>query len=130
MTSWCSVFTTNFCGISPFTCPECNGVLTMLREDGNIRFRCHTGHALSTGTLLESTTQAIEDKLWDALRAVDETVMLLNKLGEQFAQAGNTRAAEQCFDKAREAHERGQPIRQIAMQTEELSTEDFGQAAG
>jgi uncharacterized Ntn-hydrolase superfamily protein len=31
--------------------------------------------------------------------------MLLNQLGEAFAAAGNTRAAEQCFDKARDAHE-------------------------
>jgi len=121
--------------LSPFTCPECNGVLTMLREGGILRFRCHTGHALSSGTLLDQTMQSIEDKLWDALRAVDETVMLLNKLGEQFAQAGNTRAAELCFDKARETHERGQPIREIAMQTEELATEelaaeDLNQAAG
>src|SRR5204862_4590287 len=60
--------------LSPFTCPECNGVLTMLHEAGNIRFRCHTGHAVSSGTLLDTTAQAIEDKLWYALRADDETV--------------------------------------------------------
>jgi two-component system chemotaxis response regulator CheB len=111
--------------LSPFTCPECNGVLTMLREGRIIRFRCHTGHALSSATLLNETTQKIEDKLWDGVRAIDEMVMLLNKLGEQFAKSGNTRAAEQCFDKARDAHERAQPLREIAMQTEELSTDDL-----
>jgi hypothetical protein len=32
--------------LSPYACPECHGVLTMLK-DGNIsRLRCHTGHAL------------------------------------------------------------------------------------
>jgi uncharacterized Ntn-hydrolase superfamily protein len=41
-------------------------------------------------------------------------VMLLNKLGEEFAAAGNLRAAEECFDKARQAFERSQPIREAA----------------
>ena len=51
--------------------------------------------------------------------------MLLNRLGEQLARTGATRAAEQCFDKAREAHERAQAIREVAKQNEELSTEEL-----
>jgi hypothetical protein len=35
----------------------------------------------------------IEQKLWDGVRALDEVVMLLNKLGEQFAAAGNMPAS-------------------------------------
>jgi hypothetical protein len=59
------------------------------------------------------------------VRAHDEAVMLLNQLGEQFAAAGNTRAAEQCFDKARDTHERTQSIRDAAKDTEELSADDL-----
>ena len=113
--------------LSPFTCPECRGVLTMLREGRIIRFRCHTGHAFSSDTLLESTTASIEARLWDAVRAVDETVMLLDRLGEEFAQAGNTAAAERCFDKAREAHERLAAMREAAMDNEELDVEHLSQ---
>jgi two-component system chemotaxis response regulator CheB len=115
--------------LSPFTCPECRGVLTMLREGKLVRFRCHTGHALSPSTLLHETGEILEQKLWDGVRAIDETVMLLNRLGEQFARSGDTRAAEQCFDKAREAHERGQALREIAKQNEELSTEELKSGA-
>jgi len=111
--------------LSPFTCPECRGVLTMLREGQIVRFRCHTGHALSANSLLYETGEIVEQKLWDGVRALDEVVMLLNRLGEQFALAGHTRAAEHCFDKAREAHERTQAIREIASQNEELSTDDL-----
>jgi len=65
-------------------------------------------------------------------------VMLLNQIGEKFAAAGNTRAAEQCFDKAREAHQGAQTIREAAKQTDELSADDLlahgsiepGRAAG
>jgi two-component system chemotaxis response regulator CheB len=111
--------------LSPFTCPECRGVLTMLREGKIVRFRCHTGHALSASTLLHETSEIVEQKLWDGVRALDETVMLLNKLGEQLAGVGDTHGAEQCFDKAREAHARAQAIRDVAKQNEELSTEDL-----
>lgn len=114
----------SFGELSPFTCPDCRGVLTALREGAIVRFRCHTGHALSASTLLNESSELIENKLWDAIRAIDETVMLLNRLGEQFTAAGNVRAAEQCFDKAREAHERGQPIREAVKVNEELSTDD------
>jgi two-component system chemotaxis response regulator CheB len=111
--------------LSPFTCPECRGVLTMLKEGNLVRFRCHTGHALSTSTLLHETAEIVEQKLWDGVRALDETVMLLNTLGERLARDGNTRAAEQCFDKAREMHERTQAVREVAKLNQELSAEDL-----
>lgn len=114
--------------LSPFTCPECNGVLTLMREGGIIRFRCHTGHGLSSGTLLNSITGNAEDRLYDAVRALDETVLLLNKMGEEFARIGNTRAAEECFDKARGAYERTQPIREAAKHNEQLNAEELRRA--
>jgi two-component system chemotaxis response regulator CheB len=109
--------------LSPFTCPECHGVLTQLEEGSIVRFRCHTGHAHSANTLLNATSEEVEERLADAIRALDETVMMLNAMGERFAKTGNTRAAEQCFDKAREAHARSQPIREAASGGEELTTE-------
>jgi two-component system chemotaxis response regulator CheB len=115
--------------LSPFTCPECHGVLSMIREGRIVRFRCHTGHAFSADSLLNCTTEQVEERLWDALRALDETVMLLNNLGEEFAKNGDTRAAERCFDKAREAHNRAQPIREAAMQQEKLSLDDLSAQA-
>src|SRR4051812_23341761 len=110
--------------LSPFTCPECHGVLTSIHEGKIVRFRCHTGHAFSASTLLNSTTEQVEERLWDAVRALDETVMLLNSIGEEFAKTGNTRAAERCFDQARDAHERSQPIREAAMRNKDLSLDE------
>jgi two-component system, chemotaxis family, protein-glutamate methylesterase/glutaminase len=110
--------------LSPFTCPECHGVLTSIHEGKILRFRCHTGHAFSASTLLNSTTEQVEERLWEAVRALDETVMLLNSIGEEFANTGNTRAAERCFDQARDAHERSQPIREAAMRNRDLSLDE------
>jgi two-component system chemotaxis response regulator CheB len=100
-------------------------VLSRLKEGRIERFRCHTGHAFSTGSLLESTSEDVEARLWDAVRALDETVILLNSMGQQFAQTGNILAAEQCFDQAREAHERSQPIREAASRTEPLDADSL-----
>ncbi|MGE5640061.1 MAG: chemotaxis protein CheB [Clostridia bacterium] len=123
--------------LSRFTCPECHGVLTLLREGRLVRFRCHTGHAYSAGTLLDSVTEQVEDQLWAAVRALDETTMLLNEMGEALAKEGDVSGAEQCFDKAREAHERALPIREAAIEnrivggeTGTLADEDLRAQAG
>jgi two-component system chemotaxis response regulator CheB len=111
--------------LSPFTCPECHGVLSAFREGSNVRYRCHTGHALSSGTLLEATSEQVEERLMDAMRALDEIVMLLNQLGHEYARKGNTAAAEECFNRARDAYERSRPIREAALDNEALTTEEL-----
>jgi two-component system chemotaxis response regulator CheB len=97
----------------------------MVREGGILRFRCHTGHAFSSGTLLDSSGTQVEARLWDAVRALDETVMLLNRLGEEHLKQGNTRVAEQCFDWARETHERSHPIRDTAVRSEQFDLDSL-----
>ena len=109
--------------LSPFTCPDCHGVLTMFRDGNIIRFRCHTGHAVSSATMLESSTAQVEERLMDAMRALDETIMLLNKFGEEYAKQGNPTAAERCFNRARDAYERSRPIRAAAINNEEFTTD-------
>jgi two-component system chemotaxis response regulator CheB len=115
--------------LSPFTCPECHGVLTMIREGKIVRFRCHTGHAFSSDTLLASNSEELEARLWEAVRAADESVILLNRLGEEFARGGNTAAAEKCFDKAREVHERIEAVREAALGSEQLDVEKLREKA-
>jgi two-component system chemotaxis response regulator CheB len=109
---------------SAFTCPECNGVLTLLKDGSIRRYRCHTGHAYSADALVESTTEQVEHQLWRAVRSLDETVLLLNQLGEEFAKNGDTRAAEFCFSRAREAYQRSQPIREAAMGAEPVTADE------
>ena len=115
---------------SPFTCPDCHGVLATFRDGNIIRFRCHTGHAVSSGALLEASTGQVEERLMDALRALDEVIMLLNHMGEDYARGGNTTAAEQCFNRAREAYERSRPIREAALNNEEFTTDALREAQG
>jgi two-component system, chemotaxis family, protein-glutamate methylesterase/glutaminase len=112
---------------SAFTCPECHGVLTRLADGRIERYRCHTGHAYSADALVESATEQVEDQLWRAVRALDETVLLLNQLGEEFAKGGDTRAAEFCLSRARDAYARSQPIREAALVSEPVNTDEAQQ---
>ena len=110
--------------LSPYTCPECHGVLTRIDEGRVVRFRCHTGHAYSANSLLSSVTESVEQLLFDALRAVDETVMLLNQLGKHFSESGDEETAAALLKKAAEAKQRGLVIRQVAIESEMLDEEE------
>jgi two-component system chemotaxis response regulator CheB len=77
---------------SNYTCPECHGVLLQLKEGGILRFRCHTGHAYSAGTLLEEGQVMAEDTLWGAIRSLEERILLLRQLAEH--PVGNNRGAD------------------------------------
>ena len=60
--------------LTPFTCPECHGVLVQPRESKIVRFRCHTGHAFTASALLAELITSVEEKMWQAMRrALEET---------------------------------------------------------
>lgn len=108
--------------LTPFTCPACSGVLSRVVEGGRPRFRCHTGHAYSADSLLSSLTENIEESLWSAIRGVDESIMLLNHLGDHFAEDNQGSRAAKFFQKAAEARLRNELIRQAVMDHEVLSS--------
>ncbi len=51
--------------ISEFTCPDCHGSLTRINNGNLQRFRCHTGHSFSNGSLLAELTDSVEQSLWN-----------------------------------------------------------------
>ncbi|WP_221087996.1 chemotaxis protein CheB [Deinococcus aquaedulcis] len=68
---------------SAFTCPECHGAMVQIEEGGALRFRCHTGHAYTAPVLLSELSRAIEDQLYQTRRAMDEGILLLERLGQR-----------------------------------------------
>lgn len=61
----------------PFNCPDCGGVLWQIEEGQLLRYRCHTGHAFTSSSLLTQQTVKIEETLWVALRMFEERQNLL-----------------------------------------------------
>lgn len=109
--------------ISPFTCPECHGVLVKLKEGKRVRFRCHTGHAYSANSLLVEVTKYIEDTLWNTLRAIEESQMLMSHIAEHFHSANDGNTAELFVQKAQQANKQTELIRQALNSHETLSCE-------
>ncbi|MGH9941171.1 MAG: chemotaxis protein CheB [Pyrinomonadaceae bacterium] len=103
---------------SLYTCLECHGVLLQLKEGEHIRFRCHTGHAYSADSLLADINEKVEDSLWNAIRAVEEGVMLMRQMGQHLSEH-NRSAAEQVIQKAQEAQRRADLVRSVVMEKEE-----------
>ncbi|MBD2700035.1 chemotaxis protein CheB [Spirosoma sp. BT702] len=109
--------------LTPLTCPECSGALVSIKEGKLIRYRCHTGHAFTANTLLAETTKVVEESFWKAIRSLEETVILLEQSGKQFAEGGNMEAAEQFLSKAQETRKRAQLAHDFAFRQEQLSKE-------
>jgi two-component system chemotaxis response regulator CheB len=110
--------------LTTFTCPECNGALVRLFEGKIIRFRCHTGHAYTASALLSGITESIEESLWQAMREMEEATLLLNKMAEQFAKAGQSSDAELFKKKADITADRARIIHESVF-TQELLSEDL-----
>ena len=107
--------------LTPFACPECHGVLSKIKDGTLSRYRCHTGHAYSVDTLLASISEKIEDSLYNAIRGIDESIMLLNHIGDHYAEINHTRLAALYFQKAKEAQSRADIVRKAVLSNEQLS---------
>jgi two-component system, chemotaxis family, protein-glutamate methylesterase/glutaminase len=67
---------------SMLTCPECHGTLMRMNDQRILRFRCHTGHAYTSQSLLAAIEERIEDALWTSVSAIEESAMLLGHMAE------------------------------------------------
>lgn len=100
---------------SPYTCPECHGVLSSLQEGDILRFRCHTGHAFTAQSLLAAIVEQSEEHLWSAIRSMQESIVLLNHLGDHLAEANQPKLAAAYFQKAKATEERVKQINQVVL---------------
>ena len=67
---------------SKIVCPECSGVLWELSDTKPQRYRCHTGHAFTLNSLLQTQASRTDTALWSALRALQEREQLLRSAAQ------------------------------------------------
>jgi two-component system chemotaxis response regulator CheB len=113
---------------SPYTCPECHGVLVQLQDGGFIRFRCHTGHAFSLSGLVMEMTQSLETSLWGTLRTIKESVLLLQHLARHARDQQDNGVADLAERKARYAEQSAEVIRDLLSPQESLSENQLREA--
>jgi two-component system, chemotaxis family, protein-glutamate methylesterase/glutaminase len=100
---------------SPYSCPECGGVLWELRDGEMLRFRCRVGHAYTSDLLLTDQGDTIERALWTALRALEEQGALKRRLAERARTQGNATTASHLDHRARDLHDQAEQVRSLLL---------------
>jgi two-component system chemotaxis response regulator CheB len=117
-----SVGVLNLGEASNYACPECHGVLLQLKDAVPLRFRCHTGHAYTLESLLSEMDEAIEDSLWNAIRALEERVMLIRQAAEHLRESHDERDSA-LLQRAEETQQRADLVRRAVMGEDEATSD-------
>jgi two-component system, chemotaxis family, protein-glutamate methylesterase/glutaminase len=115
--------------LTPFTCPQCQGVLVRIVEGKLSHYRCHTGHSYSEDTLLASVTESVEKMLWDVARTLQETAMLLEHIGGHMRENGSEDRSEPYFVKAHQFKRQASQFKKLSTDQEGVSSEKLEEAA-
>jgi two-component system chemotaxis response regulator CheB len=99
--------------LSSLTCPQCNGALWEIQAKGPIRYRCHTGHAFTASVLEALQSEAVEDAIWGAMRALHEQERLFSKLAEKELRSGHHAGAAEYQAMAAQARAHSQALRDV-----------------
>lgn len=110
--------------LTPFTCPECGGALVRLVEANILRYRCHTGHAYTASSLVAEVTETVEGFLWKAMRALEETNMLMNGVARHYEESNNSKDAALFMEKAKSAADRARSIHDLILQLPQFSEDN------
>jgi two-component system, chemotaxis family, protein-glutamate methylesterase/glutaminase len=97
---------------SAFACPDCGGVLWELEDNGFLRFRCRVGHAFTARHLSAEQRHAIETALWSALRALEESASLYNRMAER-AETNRESLAVRFRDRATNKEQNARVLREF-----------------
>lgn len=100
---------------SGFGCPDCGGSLWELHGDELVRFRCRVGHAWSAGSLIAKQSEALEEALWVALRALEERADLAHRLARRLQKRGVARLAARYQEQRAECKRQADLVREILL---------------
>lgn len=109
--------------LAPFGCPDCGGTLWELREGNLVRFRCRVGHAWTSEALLARQAETLDDALWTALRALEESASLSRQLADRARSRGHERLASRMADHAELAERRASTVRRVLLHDRQPAAE-------
>lgn len=104
--------------VSAFTCPECHGTLWEIQDGELVRYRCRVGHGYSSDSLLAEQSAALEEAMWTAFRALEESAALARRLSERMRKRGHDLPAQRFEEQARDAERRAAIVRQVLVKGE------------
>jgi two-component system, chemotaxis family, protein-glutamate methylesterase/glutaminase len=108
--------------LTPFTCTDCGGPLWK-REDDGLRYRCLTGHALSSRALEKGLGQSLDAALWAAIRQFEQRANLQDTLAEREEGLGRRYVSSSYRERAAEARSHALELRKLLQATVAESSE-------
>jgi two-component system chemotaxis response regulator CheB len=97
------------------TCPQCGGVLSIVRNSKPLRFRCQVGHSVTAEVLAKEQENAVDEALRVALRVVEERAELVSRMAEEGRNAGRAAVAEMYAERAKEYRNYADTIRRAVL---------------
>jgi two-component system chemotaxis response regulator CheB len=105
----------NVGSLTPFTCPECHGVLVQIEEGKITRYRCHTRHAYSRNVLLSEIMLKVDESYWSAMRSLEEATMPLDRMGRDMSERGYDASATLFFERGKTTEEHARRLREMVV---------------
>lgn len=107
---------------SVLTCPDCQGVMWEIDEGELLRYRCHVGHAYTAELMSLALDESLTRSLASALRALDERILVANKLHEEASTNGRAKIAELWARRGRELEQEATVIRDSIRRFDDIAS--------
>ena len=104
---------------SPLTCPECRGVMSEVRDERPLRYRCQIGHA-STAEVLAANNGEVDEAVRVAMRIMEERVTLVERMAKDARDTGRSAVAELYEQRADEYRRYASTLREAALLSLEM----------
>jgi len=105
----------SFAEPSTVTCPECHGVLSEVKAEGPLRYRCQIGHAYTAEAVAASQQPQIDEALRIALRMMEERHTLVTRMAQDARASGRGAVAELYEGRAEEYRRHAATLRRAAV---------------
>ncbi len=99
--------------ISGMTCPECHGALWLRPVGSTEHYRCHVGHEYTSRGLFAAQSLSLDDAIWVAYRALEESASLSRRLADRARRQGLPLLASRYERKHAEVNGRAQVVRAV-----------------
>lgn len=111
---------------SELVCPLCEGSLGESQVGAFHHYRCHVGHAFSLQSLIREQNESVERALWAAVRALDDSASLTQRVAAK--ETGELR--QRLEEKGRTLRDQAKIIREILLDGARLSAGDGSGSRG
>jgi two-component system, chemotaxis family, protein-glutamate methylesterase/glutaminase len=100
---------------APLTCPGCGGVLSELKAEHPLRFRCQVGHAYTADALAGEQESKVDEALRVALRIIEERAELVHRMAADGRRSGRASVVRMYEARAKEYREYADMIRRVML---------------